>query len=187
MIATGPSLIHAMARNALLANYRLLGACARLSEAEYRADRPAFFGSIHETLKHILVVDLYYLMLLDEGAIPDGWADRVDREPAFETLPGLAAAQHATDRAVLARVEALDEAALAAEVRYTRPNGTHCINRHADVLLHLFLHDVHHRGQVHDMLSQTSVPPPQLDEFLLTEDAGLRTEEMAALDLHESG
>jgi hypothetical protein len=31
------------------------------------------------------------------------------------------------------------------------------------VLSHLFLHHAHHRGQVHALLSQTSVPPPALD------------------------
>ena len=29
--------------------------------------------------------------------------------------------------------------------------------------LHLFNHQTHHRGQVHDQLSQTDVPPPSLD------------------------
>ena len=51
------------------------------------------------------------------------------------------------------------------------------------MLLHLFLHQVHHRGQVHDMLAQTDVPPPQLDEFLLEEDAARRAADLEALDL----
>ena len=29
--------------------------------------------------------------------------------------------------------------------------------------LHLFNHQTHHRGQVHDQLTQTEVPPPPLD------------------------
>jgi uncharacterized damage-inducible protein DinB len=29
--------------------------------------------------------------------------------------------------------------------------------------LHLFNHQTHHRGQVHDQLSQTEVAPPPLD------------------------
>ncbi len=31
------------------------------------------------------------------------------------------------------------------------------------LLAHLFNHQTHHRGQIHDMLSQTAVPPPSLD------------------------
>jgi uncharacterized damage-inducible protein DinB len=38
------------------------------------------------------------------------------------------------------------------------------------VLLHLFQHQVHHRGQAHAMLSGTSVRPPQLDEFFIEYD-----------------
>ncbi|MEW5728746.1 MAG: DinB family protein, partial [Pseudomonadota bacterium] len=30
-------------------------------------------------------------------------------------------------------------------------------------MLHMFNHATHHRGQVHDMLSATPVPPPPLD------------------------
>jgi uncharacterized damage-inducible protein DinB len=29
--------------------------------------------------------------------------------------------------------------------------------------MHLFNHQAHHRGQVHDQMSQTSTPPPSLD------------------------
>ena len=49
------------------------------------------------------------------------------------------------------------------------------------LLLHLFQHDVHHRGQAHSMLSGTSVSPPQLDEFFAVGEAPLRAEEFAEL------
>jgi uncharacterized damage-inducible protein DinB len=48
-------------------------------------------------------------------------------------------------------------------------------------LLHLFQHDIHHRGQAHAMLSGTSVPPPQLDEFFSVGEAPLRAAEFAEL------
>jgi uncharacterized damage-inducible protein DinB len=49
------------------------------------------------------------------------------------------------------------------------------------LLLHLFQHQVHHRGQAHAMLSATTVPPPQLDEFFAAEEAPLRAREFAEL------
>ncbi|TJX56687.1 MAG: damage-inducible protein DinB, partial [Mesorhizobium sp.] len=52
-----------------------------------------------------------------------------------------------------------------------------------DILAHLFLHDIHHRGQVHAMLSGTSVVPPQLDEFLLDYDVRVRRDEVERLRL----
>jgi uncharacterized damage-inducible protein DinB len=33
----------------------------------------------------------------------------------------------------------------------------------AVLLAHLFNHQTHHRGQVHDLLMRTNVPPPSLD------------------------
>jgi hypothetical protein len=51
------------------------------------------------------------------------------------------------------------------------------------VLAHLLQHDIHHRGQVHAMLAGSGVAPPQLDEFLLAQDAPLRAADLAALGL----
>ncbi|WP_446720573.1 DinB family protein [Mesorhizobium sp. L-2-11] len=56
--------------------------------------------------------------------------------------------------------------------------------RIGDLLAHLFIHDIHHRGQVHAMLSGTSVKPPQLDEFFLDYDLKLREAEVERLDLN---
>jgi uncharacterized damage-inducible protein DinB len=54
------------------------------------------------------------------------------------------------------------------------------------VLAHLYMHQTHHRGQVHAMLSGTPVKPPQLDEFLMPSDAPLRDEDMRALGWNEA-
>ena len=49
----------------------------------------------------------------------------------------------------------------------------------ASVLPHLFIHQIHHRGQAHAMLSGTTVKPPQLDEFFLFEDRAATLPELA--------
>jgi uncharacterized damage-inducible protein DinB len=60
--------------------------------------------------------------------------------------------------------------------------GTFIQRERIDRLLqHLFQHQVHHRGQAHAMLSDTSVSPPQLDEFFSAGEAPLRAEEFAEL------
>ena len=41
--------------------------------------------------------------------------------------------------------------------------GGEQITRCDHILLTLFNHQTHHRGQAHDMLSQTGVAPPVLD------------------------
>jgi uncharacterized damage-inducible protein DinB len=49
------------------------------------------------------------------------------------------------------------------------------------LLLHLFQHQIHHRGQAHGMLSATDVRPPQLDEFFAAGEAPLRATEFREL------
>jgi uncharacterized damage-inducible protein DinB len=47
--------------------------------------------------------------------------------------------------------------------------------------MHLFQHQIHHRGQVHAMLSGTRIKPPQLDEFFSIAEEPLRASEFSAL------
>lgn len=170
----------ALAGNNLWANHRLHAVCGRLTEAELGADRVSFFGSILRTLNHILVVDWYYLDALEGGG--HGPALYSDPEP-FPRLGDLRSAQRDADRRLLAYSELLDDVALARPVVLVREGGVRHDELVPDVLAHLFQHQVHHRGQVHGMLSGTSVAPPQLDEYFLAEDAARRAEEMRALGL----
>ncbi|WP_407654476.1 DinB family protein [Bradyrhizobium prioriisuperbiae] len=166
-----------MAYNNAWANHRLLSACERLSEDEFDAHRPGFFPSLRATLNHILVVDLFYVDAMEGGTLgPAAWADP---EPCT-TVATLRAAQAAVDRRLIAVVEALDGAGLARIVSVHRQTSIQR-ERMDRLLLHLFQHQVHHRGQAHAMLSATSVPPPQLDEFFSAGEAPLRAAEFAEL------
>lgn len=55
--------------------------------------------------------------------------------------------------------------------------------RIGDLLTHVLLHQTHHRGQAHAMLSGSSVAPPQLDEFFLDYDLPRRRDEVRRLGL----
>jgi uncharacterized damage-inducible protein DinB len=172
----------AMARNNTWANFRLHAACAQLSEDEYRARRTSFFPSIELTLNHILVVDWYYLDALDNGG--RRWREiyALDDVPCAG-FAELRREQAAADRRLIAYCAALTGDRLDAVVLLNRPGGERNPERVADVLTHLFQHDIHHRGQVHAMLAGTDVPPPQLDEFFLAQDAHLRADDLRALGL----
>ena len=89
------------------------------------------------------------------------------------------------DAAAAALCEGLQAADLGREVRIHRGDRVQ-LERLDDTLLHLFLHDQHHRGQVHAMLSGSSVPPPQLDEFLMADDARFRVADLAAAGWDEA-
>jgi uncharacterized damage-inducible protein DinB len=170
----------AMARNNAWSNHRLHKACAELSEIEYRAERVSFFPSIPLTLSHILTVDWYYLDALEKGG--RGYAVFEKDEP-YDTLTELTAAQLASDRRLLALCDKLDDRSVTAPVILDRGAAGLFEETAAAVLTHLFVHQIHHRGQVHAMLAGTSVKPPQLDEFFLEQDAPLRREESRALAL----
>jgi uncharacterized damage-inducible protein DinB len=169
------------ARNNAWANHRLLTACAGLTEAEFLARRTGFFPTLKATLNHILVVDWLYVDALEGGDL--GPAAYADEEPCA-TVAELQQAQTAVDRRLIDFCAALDGAALGRTVRLIRADGDR-FERCDRVLLHLFQHQVHHRGQVHAMLSGTSVAPPQLDEYFLNQDRDLRREEIAALGWDE--
>ncbi len=52
--------------------------------------------------------------------------------------------------------------------------------------MHLFQHQIHHRGQAHAMLSATAIRPPQLDEFFAIAEAPLRAAEFGELGWTEA-
>ncbi len=173
----------AMARNNRWANHRLHQACSGLSPAEFMAPRIGFFPSLCATLNHILVVDRFYVDAMEGGRLgPAAWADP---EPC-KHVAALRGAQAEVDERLIALTQALDAAGLARTVTLHRES--HIQRERMDrVLLHLFQHQIHHRGQAHAMLSGTSVMPPQLDEFFLAEEASLRAAEFGELGWTEEG
>jgi uncharacterized damage-inducible protein DinB len=48
-------------------------------------------------------------------------------------------------------------------LNYTNSQKRECREPTTSAVTHFFNHQTHHRGQIHVMLSQTSVPPPSFD------------------------
>jgi len=174
--------LRSMAYNNGWANHRLLTACTGLSQAEFEAPRTGFFPSIQATLNHILTIDWFYVDALEGGTLgPAAYANPI---PCL-TLSELRAAQAAVDRRLIAFCSALDEKGPDRIIRVHRE--TRVQTERADrLLLHLFQHDIHHRGQAHSMLSGTAVAPPQLDEFFSVGEAPLRAAEFKELGWTEA-
>lgn len=168
----------AMARNNAWSNARLNRACAKLTAEEFAAERVSFFPSLRQTLNHILLVDQFYFAALKraEFLIPEN-------KILFPDAAALAAAQAKMDRELIAFCEGLKDTDLDREVTIDRKDGAIHRETIAAVLAHLFVHQIHHRGQAHAMLSGTQIPPPQLDEFFLASDLPLRETELRELGL----
>ena len=165
-----------------LANRRLKAALANLSTSELHARRTSFFPTIIGTLNHLLAVDRYYIAALH------GEADMVEQYKRFaphDELESYAAAQDASDQKLVAFCDKLDDAGANAVVHMLHAPEPTKSDLACLVLNHLFMHQTHHRGQLHSILSGTHVKPPQLDEFILRVDEPFRVMEMSALGWSE--
>lgn len=171
-----------LAYNNALANVRLHRACAALQPGEFEAKRVSFFPSIKWTLNHILTVDWFYVDALEGGTLG---LKAFDIEEPFDRLEGLSGWQAEVDRRLVAFCEGLTPETAMLIVDIQRDDRVQR-ERADDVMNHLFQHQTHHRGQVHAMLSGTSVAPPQLDEFVVADDARFRGAELAALSWDET-
>jgi uncharacterized damage-inducible protein DinB len=142
------------------ANNRLYAAAAKLPEAALREDRGAFFKSVLGTLNHLLVTDQIWMSRL-EGNSPIGY--RLDAQP-HDALPALAAARAAENQRIITYVHGLAEPDFATVLNYTTNAGA-VAQPVGHLLMHLFNHHAHHRGQVHGLLSQIAGPEaaPSLD------------------------
>ncbi|MBS0221150.1 MAG: damage-inducible protein DinB [Proteobacteria bacterium] len=142
------------------ANRRLYDVAATLSGQEYRADKGAFFKSMHGTLNHLLATDRIWMRrFTGEGEAPQ----RLDAI-LHEHFDALREAREAEDRRIVAYIESLDEARLAGVIRYRRVSTPEeFVQPLMPALDHWFNHQTHHRGQAHTILSSLGKPPPELD------------------------
>jgi len=148
-----------LARFNAWANGRIYDCCAKLPDAEYRRDRRSFFGSIHATLNHLLVVDKVWRARV-EGFTAD--VESLD-QILHDGLSALRAARAAEDEALIRTVDGLKSADGTRIVKYQFMNGAPGETPVDIVLITLFNHQTHHRGQVHTMLTQAGIVPPSLD------------------------
>ncbi|MCW5752197.1 MAG: damage-inducible protein DinB [Alphaproteobacteria bacterium] len=148
-----------MARFNAWANERLFGACRKLPEVEYLRTRPAFFKSIHGTLNHLLVVDRLWLGRLQGTS---SGIHALDQELYADFL-GLHVARQAEDALLESYVDGLTEEDFLRRISFATLKGERMSERADLILTNLFNHQTHHRGQVHDLLCQTAVAPPELD------------------------
>jgi uncharacterized damage-inducible protein DinB len=157
-----------MARYNQWANARLYKACADLSDEDRKQARKSFFGSIHRTLNHIMVGDRIWLSRIVPWDAP--YVVPLNTE-LYTDFAELRREREKQDAGIVAYVEALSEAKVGGTVRYATTSGEPYEMPLGTILQHFFNHQTHHRGQVHDMLSQTAVAPPPLDLLYFVREA----------------
>jgi uncharacterized damage-inducible protein DinB len=148
-----------LARYNRIANERIYAACGQLNEPEYRQERRGSFGSIHALLNHILLGDRIWMSRFEGG----GHVTPPLNTAQADDFPALHAARIQEDERIERFFAAIDAAFLTRSFPYTNNRGLDYVETATVALAHFFNHQTHHRGQVHVMLSQTSVAPPSLD------------------------
>lgn len=142
------------------ANLRLYGAALELPEQAYRRPIGVFFGSLHGTLNHLLVTDRIWLKRLT------GTGEHPDRLDAIlhDDRRDLLSARIAEDARINHLIGSYADADLVSSVAYQTTSGKAYRQPLQDILLHLFNHQTHHRGQAHACVSiLTGREPPTLD------------------------
>lgn len=159
-----------MARYNAWINGRIYDAVADLNDADYRRDRGAYFGSVHRTLNHLLVVDRLFAARLVEKTPEIESLDQI----LYGDFDSLRAAREAEDRHLIGLVGSWDDTALRAPIRFRRilGSGEHEMRRD-HMLLTLFNHQTHHRGQIHCLLTQAGIDPPPGDVIEYLAEIGL--------------
>jgi uncharacterized damage-inducible protein DinB len=160
-----PEYARVMARYNRWMNDKLYAVAEKLTDAERKQDRAAFFGSIHGTLNHLLLADRIWLgrftgATLQEGELGPGIRS-LDQE-LYADFDELRHERVKTDDDIDAFVAALTDEKLAGNLRFLRRGAVNELPLwHA--VAHLFNHQTHHRGQVTTLLMQAGHDPGVTD------------------------
>jgi uncharacterized damage-inducible protein DinB len=152
------------------ANERLYDAAAKLSDADYRADRGAFFKSMHGTLNHLLVADRIWMYRFTGAEPTSGKLDAI----LYEDFSALREARRNEDARINRFVDGLSTADLDGNIRYRTITNPQDIEQPlAPALDHFFNHQTHHRGQAHGLLTAITGDAPSFDLIIFQRTSGL--------------
>jgi uncharacterized damage-inducible protein DinB len=161
-----PAYVRTMAAYNAEMNRRLFAAAGRLSDAERRAPRGAFWGSIHGTLTHILWGDQQWMSRFD------GWPKPATpiKESArmIEDFAELAATREVADAGIARWADKVDNQWLGDDMVWFSGAANREVRAPKRLLVtHFFNHQTHHRGQAHALLTAAGQATGDTDLFLL--------------------
>ncbi|MBW4593305.1 MAG: DinB family protein [Brasilonema angustatum HA4187-MV1] len=142
-----------------LANRKVYEVCSQLSDVERKRIRQAFFKSIHGTLNHIMVGDRIWMGRFEGKQMPSTNLDAI----LYGDFDELRSVRVLEDERIEAFMSKLSQDFLTKTISYVNSQGKLYTDPPNLLLAHFFNHQTHHRGQIHDMLTQTEIAPPVLD------------------------
>ncbi|WP_299983416.1 DinB family protein [uncultured Ruegeria sp.] len=158
-----------MARYSRWQNNQLKGFLRALPSEELARDRGAFFGSIMGTANHLLWGDWIWISRFDKGPGPGGGipdsvslcAGIADWMPLRDTIDARIT-RWANTLGDTELIGSFTWHSAAIEADVTKP--------FAQCVIHMFNHQTHHRGQLHQMLTEAGSEAPVSDLVFLPED-----------------
>ena len=141
-------------------NESLYAGCARLSDAQRKKDMGAFFKSIHGTLNHVLVGDRMWMARFTGKPFPALTLDAIVHKEFDE----LWATRRQFDEEIRDFVDKLKDDWLVQPFTFTSVAYGRTFTYPAWFLvMHMFNHQTHHRGQVTTLMKQCGVDPGPTD------------------------
>ncbi|HEV2509052.1 DinB family protein [Bosea sp. (in: a-proteobacteria)] len=155
-----------MARYNRWQNESLYAAANGLADEARRLDRGAFFRSIHGTFCHLLWADRMWLSRFagtPKPAVPGSESSRM-----IEAWDELVAERRVTDALIGDWAAGLTLEWLAGDLTWMSGISRRELTKpKAQLVMHFFNHQTHHRGQVHAMLTAAGAKPDDTDLMLV--------------------
>lgn len=140
-------------------NGKIYSLCATLDDAERKADRSAFFRSIHGTLDHLVAVDAMLMSHFGHGT-----PTFLPRGAVYEDFARMRQRRDELDREILDWSTGISSDWLAGPVTFTHyGDGLPRQVTRGFWVVQMFNHQTHHRGQVTTLLSQLGLDPGSTD------------------------
>jgi uncharacterized damage-inducible protein DinB len=151
-------------------NRRLYNAAAGLTDAERKADRGAFWQSIHGTLTHLVWGDIQWMSRFDNWAKPE--VAQKQSSTMIDDFETLRARRVQADADITAWAGRVDEPWLAEDLVWFSGSAQKELRRtKGPLVLHFFNHQTHHRGQAHALLTACGQDTGDTDLFLVVPEA----------------
>ena len=158
-----PAHARTMARYNSWQNANIYAAASKLPDDARKADRGAFFGSIHATLNHLLWAD--HMWLARFGLMQPPHAKTIaDGLEQFASWEGLKSERGKFDAVIERWTDDLKQSDLEGDLYWhSATAGKDVVTPRWIALTHFFNHQTHHRGQVHCLITGFGVKPERTD------------------------
>lgn len=161
-----------------LMNQRQYNATTNLSEVELCEDKGVFFKSVLGTLNHIIVGDIIWLKRFAKQT-PNSeslsYIQELKKPKSLDTIlftdfDKLRKERETIDEIIIHWVNKLVDSDINKCISYKNMMGKSFVKPFYSLLNHLFLHQIHHRGQVTALLSQFGVNFGETDIIEIIDD-----------------